>query len=200
MQRPAELKKALRAKMIALLKAITKERRMRAKEAAVSFLLQQLHAYPTIFSFSSRPFELDLWKLNATLAEQTRLALPRVEGEHLQFYLVRDLESDLVLSSLGIFEPIPSRCQKINATDKCCILIPAIVFDATLHRLGNGKGHYDRFLHECPAKRYGVGFMEQKVDGLIPTEDFDERVEELFFFWFYRATENAVVRSVLLFF
>lgn len=53
------------------------------------------------------------------------------------------------------------------------IIVPTLGFDSRLHRLGYGKGYYDRFLVNQPqAKKIGLCFELGKIDKL-PIEDHD---------------------------
>lgn len=53
------------------------------------------------------------------------------------------------------------------------ILVPLVAFDDALNRLGQGGGHYDRYLAAHPsALRVGVAWEGQRVDRL-PTQPWD---------------------------
>lgn len=59
------------------------------------------------------------------------------------------------------------------------VLVPGMAFDAEGHRLGRGKGYYDRFLSSLPEPRpllVGVCFDFQKVE-LVPTDSCDISVD-----------------------
>jgi len=52
-----------------------------------------------------------------------------------------------------------------------------VAFDAEGHRLGRGKGYYDRFLQSLPSvKKIGVCFDFQKVES-VPAEAHDVVVD-----------------------
>ena len=56
------------------------------------------------------------------------------------------------------------------------VLIPLIAIDRTGHRIGQGKGHYDRALpklRESGARLIGIGWAFQLVDGHIAHEAWD---------------------------
>jgi 5-formyltetrahydrofolate cyclo-ligase len=53
------------------------------------------------------------------------------------------------------------------------IFVPLIAFDPALNRLGQGGGHYDRYLAAHPsAVRVGVAWEGQRVD-LLPVQPWD---------------------------
>lgn len=60
------------------------------------------------------------------------------------------------------------------------VVVPGLGFTVDGRRLGQGGGHYDRFLPRLAptARTIGVGFAEQLVDEL-PTEVHDRRVDDV---------------------
>ena len=59
------------------------------------------------------------------------------------------------------------------------ILVPGMAFDAKGHRLGRGRGYYDRFLAaHSHIYKIGVCFDFQKVDE-VSTDAFDIPVDEV---------------------
>ncbi|GIL22230.1 MAG: 5-formyltetrahydrofolate cyclo-ligase [Bacteroidota bacterium] len=81
----------------------------------------------------------------------------------------------LVTTSWGIQEPrqgIPTEPEKIDL-----VLVPLLAFDKTGHRLGYGKGYYDRFLKLCRADCVKAGLSlfeaEEKIED---TNEFDVRM------------------------
>jgi 5-formyltetrahydrofolate cyclo-ligase len=51
-------------------------------------------------------------------------------------------------------------------------IVPLLAFDRRGHRLGYGKGYYDRLLATSPITTIGVGFAAQEIDAL-PAESHD---------------------------
>jgi 5-formyltetrahydrofolate cyclo-ligase len=139
------------------------------------------HLFPAgiIASFSSFREEINTQPLNLLLAQKGRLVLPRVEKEHLVFYHVNHPHKELAPSPLGILEPIPSVCKVADKID--VILVPALAFDKELHRLGYGKGYYDRALLKMTAYSIGIGFTEQLAE-LLPHDPHDKELNELCLF------------------
>ena len=79
----------------------------------------------------------------------------------------------------GILEPA-DRIPPSKEPD--VIVVPGVSFGLCMHRLGYGKGYYDRFLSGSPAYRIGVCFDFQVVEKLPSHEDderMDERIERL---------------------
>lgn len=173
-------KKSTRIKALARRKAIPCARRQAAEDQLTS---THFPNDPLILSYGSFNDELNTWKLNQQLACEGRLLLPRVEGNHLIIHHVTDLQEDLTPSRWGILEPKPS-CPTIAPTQISLVLIPGLAFDHAHHRLGYGKGHYDRFLSSLSpsTKTIGLGFREQLSEELLPTHPTDIPLHSLLLF------------------
>ncbi|MBK9248629.1 MAG: 5-formyltetrahydrofolate cyclo-ligase [Ignavibacteria bacterium] len=66
------------------------------------------------------------------------------------------------------------------------ILVPLVGFDRNKHRLGYGKGYYDRFLSKQDAIKIGLAFSCQETE-LIPTEPHDQALTMII-------TEREIIR------
>ena len=58
------------------------------------------------------------------------------------------------------------------------IVLPGVAFGLCMHRLGYGKGYYDRLLARLPSYRIGICFDIQVVDKL-PRHGDDQRMEKI---------------------
>ena len=87
---------------------------------------------------------------------------------------VGDLEADIVTGRFGIREP-RTGCARLSLKRLDLILVPGIAFDLDGHRLGRGRGYYDRLLGELQGARCGVAFDQQIVDR-VPIEPHDMRL------------------------
>ncbi len=63
--------------------------------------------------------------------------------------------------------------------------MPGLAFDHSGHRLGAGKGYYDRFLAQVQAPKIALAFAFQIVDK-IPIEPHDQCIDVM-------VTENEVI-------
>lgn len=172
----------LRSQFGALRQNLDRSRREEAKLLIFEELYPKLAEFEIILSFSSLADEIDLWPLNQKLSEEKRLALPRLEDHLIQPYKVFDTKDHLKQSAYKIYEPSPHLCVKLPLDAINCILVPGLCFDSQHHRLGFGKGHYDRFLSQFTATPlFGVGFKEQYIEAL-PTEPHDIALTKLFLF------------------
>jgi len=85
--------------------------------------------------------------------------------------------SNISRNARGWREPEYSDDSPLSAEEIDLILVPALAFDATGARLGQGGGWYDRALKNLPAKvlTIGVAFDFQIVE-FVPREAHDQTV------------------------
>jgi 5-formyltetrahydrofolate cyclo-ligase len=122
-----------------------------------------------------------MWPINDYLIKEKSLFLPRHENGTLSIYEVESKE-ELITSSFGLHEPDPTLCRKIDPEEISLILVPALYFDVLHHRLGYGKGLFDKFLSSfIKIPKWGIGFKEQKIEK-IPNEDHDIQLDNVFLF------------------
>lgn len=96
--------------------------------------------------------------------------LPRVKGKTLQFHAVESLEHT-AKGKFNILEP-HSHLPKIKPQDLDLLFIPGVVFAENGHRIGYGKGHYDRLLKKTGCLKIGIAYEFQIVKN-IPGEPHD---------------------------
>lgn len=125
--------------------------------------------------FSALPTEPDLSELWTLPLD---LAVPKVSGETLSFWLVPE-PGKLTPGYRGILEPDERACERVGIDSLDLILVPGLAFgESDGSRLGRGGGFYDRLLSGCGVPRWGICFEEQ-VRGTIPAGGHDVRMEEL---------------------
>ena len=127
----------------------------------------------------------ELW-VAQVLADGKRLVLPRVNRHtnHLDLYLIEDLNTQLAAGLWGIREPVIERCKRlIDINEVEFVLLPGIAFSRDGARLGYGGGFYDKLLApaqvamQLPAL-VAAGFALQIVQQ-IPQEETDVKVQWL---------------------
>lgn len=175
-----DLRKVLKRKRL----SISLKRREEAKKRAFNELYPYLKSFNMVLSFSPLSEEIDLCPLNMQLAGEGRLTLPVCEENgDLIPYLVSNLRNELQINpKTGVYEPIQGECKKLSLDQLEAILVPGLGFDSNKHRLGFGKGYYDRFLKEMTCPIYGIGFKEQLLKTSIPNEGHDVALTEIFVF------------------
>ena len=113
--------------------------------------------------------------IDELVAEGKTILLPKViDDEHMELRRYTGRQ-DLQEGAFHIMEPVGELYEGVPDV----ILVPGMAFDAKGHRLGRGKGYYDRFLERSNSVRtIGVCFDFQKV-AEVPTEKHDLSVDEI---------------------
>lgn len=170
----------VRAAIRARVAAMTPEQRAHKSSSARALLTEQKvwHEAVTVLFYAPLRDELDIWPLALEgLKAGKRIALPRFDsasGTYLPA-LIRDPHRDIVIGKLGIREPRPD-CEPAAGTAIDLVLVPGVAFDLQGHRLGRGKGYYDRLLRVIGGVKCGVAYDEQLVPHL-PVEPHDYRLD-----------------------
>jgi len=85
-------------------------------------------------------------------------------------------EADLVLNSFGYYEP--KNISPIDTGEIDLAVIPGVVFDKSLNRIGFGKGYYDRILNKLKASAKKVALAHEfQVLESIPNEEHDIKMD-----------------------
>lgn len=105
-----------------------------------------------------------------------RIYFPRVNGDEMEFYRISDLTQDFIEGNFHVMEPVGGETPSFERT---LCFVPGLAFDASLHRLGHGKGYYDKYLEVHPQiKKVGICanlfFMPE-----IPAEEHDVRMDQV---------------------
>lgn len=171
-ERDVEQKAILRRRM-RLVRDVIDDRLLRSVTLwADVAALAAYDAAATVMGFAGVNGEPDSEPLVARLARDgKRLVLPRAEGDRIVPCLVGD---GVIAGRFGVPEP---QGQSVPLDEIDLVMVPGLAFTLDGARLGQGGGHYDRYLAElggrCPT--VGVCFTEQIVDDL-PEELHDVRV------------------------
>jgi 5,10-methenyltetrahydrofolate synthetase len=104
--------------------------------------------------------------------------LPKVTGDETMELRRYSSQEDLAEGAFHIMEPVGDAFTDYDDID--VVLVPGMAFDAAGHRLGRGKGYYDRFLAAHPhLYKIGICFPFQRV-AEVPTEDYDVCMNEVY--------------------
>ena len=102
-----------------------------------------------------------------------RVLLPIIDGDHLRWATYQGWRS-LQPASFGIPQPSVDDDQQLAAADS--VIAPALAVDRSGHRLGRGRGYYDRALREVdPAAVVAIVFDDEVVDA-VPVDPHDRPV------------------------
>ena len=183
-------KQVLRQHIRASLKALTKHEAELSSSLIIS-RLQSLDAYQrakAVSCYISVGTEVGTHPLiQSMLKDQKRVCVPRVynmKESIMQMHWLPSWEaySEFASSAYGIPEPNDSD-SLISSEDASLldlIIVPGLAFDKYCHRMGHGKGFYDRFLSSLPPipHRMAIGLCHsiQVVDS-VPCSQHDVRLD-----------------------
>ncbi len=142
----------------------------------------------SIIDVSSRPIVSAYWPLPGELDPRpgfvalgergATLALPRTVGDDqpLEFHSWQP-QDNLIEGRFKVMEP-PSTAARVHPD---ILLIPLLAFDRYCHRLGHGKGYYDRTLQGLRSQNtavlaIGVAFAVQEIEH-VPTDAYDQTLD-----------------------
>jgi 5-formyltetrahydrofolate cyclo-ligase len=157
------------------------ENKRKADSEKICMKLKEQAAFQkagAVLFFAPLPEEPDLWPLLAEVMPGKKMvALPCFDVDN-QAYTprhVRDIHVEILSGKFGIREPAPT-CVAIPLRDLDVVLVPGVAFALDGHRLGRGKGFYDRLLQDFTGKKIGIAFDEQIAEA-IPVEKNDVRMD-----------------------
>jgi 5-formyltetrahydrofolate cyclo-ligase len=180
MSAPATGKDALRASLREARSQFTPEERLQASADMRARLISSAlwQSARSVLLFAPLADEPDLWPLlEGALTAGKQTCLPRFSPpagcyEPAQ---VRSLECVLHIGQFGIREPA-AHCPAIPVNQLDLALAPGVAFDAGGHRLGRGRGYYDRLLEPFAGVAAGVAFDWQILER-VPVEPHDRRLD-----------------------
>ena len=146
------------------------------------------HQARQILLYSSDENEVEtegLWQ--AACRRGIDVYYPRVTADKQEVEFVRRHDNEPLIP--GVFDilvpPGENLLTSVAQTD--LVLIPGVGFDRAGHRLGRGRGYYDRVLRDLLAGALRVGLAyDYQIVSHIPIDEHDERVD-------YIVTEKRLI-------
>jgi hypothetical protein len=99
--------------------------------------------------------------LEELFREKRAVALPRIEGSDLRLHRVTSM-AQLAPGRFGITEPLADT-PAVSESEPDLLLVPGVAFDRRGHRVGYGKGFYDRLLQHTNAPVIALAYGFQLV-------------------------------------
>ncbi|KAA6338964.1 5-formyltetrahydrofolate cyclo-ligase [termite gut metagenome] len=132
----------------------------------------------TVLLFHSLKDEPDTHAFIEKWSKTKRILLPVVCGEELELRMYSN-QKDLIIGTYGSKEPSGEVFTDYASIDLA--VVPGVAFDYSGHRLGRGKGYYDKLLPHIPAYKIGICFPHQFVEK-VPADEFDGVMDEVISF------------------
>lgn len=176
----AEGKHALRRKMIARRRGLSRQERSEA-DAVIRMRAMRLSALQgsrIVMLYASTAEEIDLFPLmEALLANGHRIALPEITGKGVMEARAFSSMDGLIEGAFGILTPAPECSAQIQPGEIDLVIVPGTAFSPDGRRLGLGGGYYDRYLPRAKgAFRLALAYDIQVISE-IPTGVYDAQVD-----------------------
>ncbi|MGE7951674.1 5-formyltetrahydrofolate cyclo-ligase [Lysinibacillus xylanilyticus] len=110
----------------------------------------------------------ELWQLGK------KVAVPKCNPKtrEMTFYAI-DSFAQLETVYMHLREPIPEKCEFVDANEMDVILVPGVVFDKFGYRIGYGGGYYDRYVLNCSKGKLVSLLFDEQLYEQVPTDAHD---------------------------
>ncbi|MGA3673942.1 5-formyltetrahydrofolate cyclo-ligase [Lysinibacillus agricola] len=110
----------------------------------------------------------ELWQLGK------KVAVPKCNPKtrEMTFYAI-DSFAQLETVYMHLREPIPEKCEFVDANEMDVILVPGVVFDKFGYRIGYGGGYYDRYVLNCSKGKLVSLLFDEQLFEQVPTDAHD---------------------------
>jgi 5-formyltetrahydrofolate cyclo-ligase len=185
-QKP-ELRQQMRAQRLQLTPADVQARSKAicARLAGMTVFLGGRH----VFTYVSRGNEVQTHELiRDLLMDGKRVGVPTFDSERDAYHAtwIRHFPDDLQPGKLDILEPRMDKVRRAEWDKFEVLLIPGLAFDARGHRLGRGKGYFDRMLEQAPGVKVALAY-DFEVLAEVPVAAHDVPMD-------FIVTETRVIR------
>lgn len=171
-------KTELRREVKRLKSAMPEDERLR-RSAAVWALLETTPRFiraAAVLLYWSMPDEPHTHNFIRRWSSRKTIILPVIDGDSLRLV---PFSGDRALrrnTSINLYEPCGDDFPTPLSIETA--IIPGVAFDRHNHRMGRGRGYYDRMLPQLHTYNIGVGFDFQLFD-LIPFDAHDVPMDEV---------------------
>jgi len=174
------LKEALRREMLKKRDSLSKQEATSLADeiAAAIFKTPRFTEAKRIAFYLAKGSEVDTRVMIFRAMQAGKEVLVPVTDHKITFVRFKSFE-DLKPGKYGILEPQAREAASGGAgSEPDVVIVPGVVFGLCMHRLGYGKGYYDKYLATSAAYRIGICYDFQVVERL-PTHEDDERMDEI---------------------
>ena len=173
---PTASKTEIRAMIAEQKRALSVDERQRISQQVCTQILnsRRWQEARVVLLYHPLPDELDVSPLlSKGLLEGKTVLLPVVSGDDL---LLVPYNGRTLTGAFGVQEPEGEPLTNLDSIHLA--IIPGIAFDRDGHRLGRGRGYYDRLLPHLSAWKVGICYPFQLID-LVPSESHDVVMDEV---------------------
>lgn len=144
------------------------------------FNMEEYKRSKAIFIYMSFNREVDTRDIiRDSLNKGKRVAIPKIVNGEMEFYYINNI-NDVEIGCFGVQEPIAIEGLAYfrDCEDSAFMIMPGVAFDHKKHRIGYGKGFYDKYLmkygHDNNGKfsKIALAFDFQVLEE-IPCESYD---------------------------
>ena len=169
------MKNTLRKQYLTLRQSKTEDELLQSSEKIIENLYKvtKFNNAKTIMVYVSFRGEVNTLPLIEELLRQNkRICVPLCNSKDCSM-TAREIKNfdDLSSGNYGILEPTPS-APEIPANEIDFIIVPGCAFSENGHRIGYGKGYYDRFLKNTKATTCGLCY-DFSLAETLPFEETD---------------------------
>lgn len=173
LENKAEIRRIILQKRNSLTKEEVASKSRRIQERLYS--LKQFVTAKCVMAYASFRNEVNTSLIiDKCLKSGKKVFLPLVDkdSDNLIAYEIRDFLTDTAPGSFGIMEPVIKDRKRIRIDEIDICLIPGIAFDRSGNRIGWGRGYYDSFLRNLPARagKYGLAYDFQLIERIMSTD------------------------------
>ncbi len=129
----------------------------------------------TIMFYISKGNEVHTNELIEKSLKTKKVIVPKIIKDGLICCEINSL-SNMSQNCFGIMEPKDEIACDISSID--LIIVPGIAFDKSGHRIGFGKGYYDKLLKNAKCKKIALAYDFQILEK-IPADEWDEKIDKI---------------------
>ena len=165
----AEIRKEMLGKRNAISKGESTEKSSVIRQKL--FALQEVKQAKVIAFYLTKGSEVETGSMVDQAKKEGKKVLVPVAKEDIELVEFLSWE-ELALGKFDILEPT----RKIRHDKADVVVTPGIAFDKQCHRIGYGKGYYDKLFKKINTIRIGIAFDFQVIES-VPANENDEKLD-----------------------